>query len=184
MAMRVVQDSPAEVIAVRRPGDMVRRRATERRGPPEHRHRLIVSWGDDWSSDVWRQYRVLVLKRKADEHAISLFWPDDGDALECWYIDLMSPLHRSAAGFDFVENGLDVVVEPDMGSWKWKDEDELEFAVENGVYTRAEAIELYAEGERAVDRLRRERPAFERWRDWRPDPAWPPSTLPDGWDAP
>jgi hypothetical protein len=183
-AMRVIFDTTDEVIAVRRPGDAVRRRITEKRGPAEHRHQLIVKWGEGWTNDVWRQYRVLVLKRKADEHAISLFWPDGSDALECWYIDLMSPLRGHAAGYDFIENGLDVVVEPDMGSWKWKDDDELEYAVENGVYTRAEADGLYAEGERAVERLRRERAAFERWCDWRPDPAWPAAALPVGWDAP
>jgi predicted RNA-binding protein associated with RNAse of E/G family len=180
-AMRVISDTPEEVIAVRRPGDAVRRRITKKRGPAEHRHQLVVTWGDGWTEDLWRQYRVLVLKRKADEHAISLFWPDDSAALACWYIDLMSPLRRHDAGFDFIENGLDVVVEPDMASWKWKDADELEYAVANGVYSRAEGDELYAEGERAVERLRRERVEFERWRAWAPDPAWPAAVLPAGW---
>ena len=181
-AMRVIEDSADEIIAVRRPGDAVRRRITEGRLPDGHRHRLVERWGDGWTEDTWRQYRVLVLKRKADEHAISLFWPDRSDALECWYIDLMSPLAHHSAGYEFLENGLDMVVDPDMAGWKWKDGDELEYAVESGVYTRGEADELYAEGERALARLRRERERFERWRSWRPDPAWPPAALPPGWD--
>lgn len=182
MAVRVISDRRDEVITLRRPGDAARRRITETRGPAEHRHKLVVSWSDGWTEHLWWQYRVLVIKPKATEYAISLFWPEATGELECWYIDLMSPLRRHRAGFDFVENGLDIVVEPDMGSWKWKDEDELEYAVERGVYTRAEADALYAEGERAVERLRRERAVFEPWRGWRPDPSWPPAALPPGWD--
>jgi hypothetical protein len=182
MAARVIEDTPDRIVTLRPSGDAVRRRLTERRGPAEHRHELVVAWRDAWTEDTWKLFRVLVLKGKADEHAISLFWNEGRDELAFWYIDLMSPLRSHAAGYDFVENGLDIVVDPDMGAWKWKDEDELEYAVESGVYTRAEADELYLEGERTVARLRRERSSFERWRDWRPDPAWPPAALPAGWD--
>jgi hypothetical protein len=183
-AMRVIEDSADEIIAVRRPGDAVRRRITEGRLPEGHRHRLVERWGDGWTEDTWRQFRVLVLKGKRDEHAISLFWEEGRDELAFWYIDLMSPLRGHDAGYDFVENGLDIVVDPDMAGWKWKDEDELEYSVQNAVFSRAEADELYAEGQRALARLRRERDRFERWRSWRPDPAWPAATLPSGWDRP
>jgi len=182
MAARVIRDTADEVITLRRPGDQARRRVTEKRGPVEHRHQLVVAWGDGWTEHVWWQYRVLVIKPKAAEHAISLFWPEATGELECWYIDLMSPLAHHSAGYDFLENGLDMVVDPDMAGWKWKDEDELEYAVERGVYSRGEADELYAEGERALARLRRERDSFERWRSWQPDPAWPAAVLPPGWD--
>lgn len=183
MAVRVVEDTPDRVVTPRRPGDEVRRRITDQRGPAEHRHQLVTTWHDGWTEGTWQRFRVLALKRKADEHAISLFWPDGSDRLECWYGDLLSGLRSHAAGYAFVENGLDIVVEPDLGSWKWNDEDELLYAVENGVYTRAEADALYAEGERAVARLRHQRADFERWREWRPDSAWPAARLPDSWDA-
>jgi hypothetical protein len=181
-AVRVIRDSADEVILVRRPGDAVRRRVTKGRVPEGHRHQLVEQWGDGWTSDTWRQFRVLVIKGKRDEHAISLFWEGERDELAFWYIDLMSPLRGHDAGYDFVENGLDLVVDPDMRGWKWKDEDELEYSIENAVFTRGEADELYAEGERALTRLRRERERFELWRFWRPDPAWPPAVLPPGWD--
>lgn len=184
VASRVIADTPDEVITLRRPGDEVRRRVTERRGPAAHRHLLVTSWADAWTADTWKLFRVLVFKRKAEPHAISVFWQEGSDEVAFWYIDLVSPLHRSPAGYDFVENGLDLVVEPDLRAWKWKDEDELAYAIEQGVYTRAEADGLYAEGLRALERLRAERAVFERWAAWRPDPAWPPATLPAGWDAP
>ena len=146
---------------------------------------ITTAWRDGWSDDVWRMgSRVLITKRPLDQHAISLFWHDATNEFAHWYIDLTTPLRRTQVGFDFVENGLDVVVAPDMSSWRWKDDRELEWEVESGMFTRAEADELYREGERAVARLRSERERFERWITWRPDPAWPLATLPDGWDEP
>ncbi len=68
--------------------------------------------------------------------------------------------------------------------WRWKDDHELEWEVEHGSFTRAEADELYREGERAVARLRSQRAMFERWISWRPDPAWPLAVLPTDWDEP
>lgn len=182
LAMRVIQDTPEELILLRRPGDAVRRRSAERRGPKTHRHQLVVAWGDAWQEAAWLEHRVLVIKRPADEYAISLFWRDGSEELRCWYIDLMSGLTRNSAGFEIVENGLDIVAEPDLRSWTWKDEDELDYAVEVGVYTRVEADALYATGRQALERLMAEREAFEPWRGWRPDPSWPPAALPPGWD--
>jgi hypothetical protein len=181
--MTVVHDTPEEVAVFRRPGHQIRIRNAEYDGPQHFRHRRVTRWLDGWREETWRQWRVLVLKRPEGEHAISLFWDDKSDELAFFYIDLTSPLRRTRLGFDFIENGLDVVVKPDLSEWHWKDEDELEWAVENGIFTRAEADELYAEGERAVERLRTERDRFDRWREWRPDPSWPLARLPDGWDA-
>ena len=183
IAMTVVKDEPDEVAVFRRPGHQIRIRNAEHDGPEHFRHRRVARWLEGWREDVWRNWRVLVLKQPASEHAISLFTNDQTGALEFFYIDLTSPLRRTAAGFDFVENGLDVVVKPDLSSWSWKDEDELEWAVENGLFTKDEGKQLYAEGERAVERLSRERDRFDRWREWRPDPAWTATALPDGWDA-
>lgn len=73
-------------------------------------------------------------------------------------------------------------MQPDFSSWRWKDEDELEWNVGAGRYTRTEADRLYAEGNVAVEKLLRERARFEEWRSWRSDPAWTIAVLPDGWD--
>jgi hypothetical protein len=182
LAMTVVHDTPDEVALFRRPGHQIRIRNAEFDGPEHFRHRRVARWLDGWREDTWRQWRVLVLKRPSSGHAISLFWNDETEELAIFYIDLTSALRRTPVGFDFVENGLDVVVKPDLSEWHWKDEDELEWNVENGLFTKDEAAELYAEGERAVERLTKERDVFDRWRAWRPDPSWPIATLPEGWD--
>lgn len=74
-------------------------------------------------------------------------------------------------------------MDPDLSSWRWKDADELDWYREHGRYTRAEADLIRGEGERAVTRLRVERERYEPWIAWRPDPAWPPASLPPGWDV-
>jgi len=183
IAMSVVHDTPSELALVRRPGYPMKRRRAEVETPPGFRHPVVRRWLEGWSDETWRApWRVLVLKRPDAHHAISLFSDDATGAVGFWYIDLIGPLRRTAAGYDFPEHGLDLVVQPDLESWEWKDADELEFNVQEGRYTRAEADGLYREGERALEHLRRSRSDFERWLTWRPDPHWCISSMPAGWD--
>jgi hypothetical protein len=185
IAMTVVHDTRDELALYRAPGYRMRRRNAERGGGgADFRHPPVIRWLDGWTDETWGPpFRVLVLKPPVAGHAISLFWNDTSDELAFWYIDLIGPVRRREFGFDFPEHGLDVVVEPDLSSWRWKDEDELEWAVAAGIYSRAEADELHGEGERAVERLARDRDRFDRWRNWRPDPTWTVASFPPGWDA-
>jgi hypothetical protein len=182
-ARTLVYDTPAEVAVLARQGYPAKRRNAVFGGPTTHRHRSVVAWLGGWTDEPWGVWRLLTLKRPADRHSISAAWHEQTGEFH-WYIDLTSPLLRTPSGFELVEHGLDIVVDPDAGAWQWKDEDEVASAVERGTYTRAEAAELYSEGERAVARLRRERRALEKWLRWEPDPAWVPPQLPVGWDVP
>ena len=175
----VVRDTTAEVAVYTAPGAIAKRRSHESGGP---HGRVVLGVRDGYEDVVWRRWRRLLLRGPADRHAISLFWDDETDALRFWYIDLVTPLRRTAAGFEFVDHGIDVVVQPDLSSWEWKDADELEWYVEHDRYTRSEADHIRAEGERAVAWLRRERGRYEEWLSWRPDAGWSVPTLPDGWD--
>jgi len=107
---------------------------------------------------------------------------DDGELRE-YYINLESPLKPSTPGYDTVEHLLDVTIPPDRSSWSWKDEDELEEAVAQGLFTEEDAAWFRYWGERAVEHvLLREPPFDEDWSGWRPDPAWAEPTLPADWD--
>ena len=183
-AMTVVHDREGELALYRGPGYPMWRRNAELDPVPAFRHQPVRRLLDGWSPDRdWGRWRVLVLMDPGAHHAVSLFWEDAGGALDFWYIDLIGPAERRRTGFDFSEHGLDIVVQPDLSSWRWKDDDELEWNVRAGRYTRSEADALYAEGERAVAGLRRDRARFETWLTWRPDPSWPVAMLPDGWDV-
>ena len=115
-------------------------------------------------------------------HAVLAFWERDWTH-RGWYVNLQEPLRRTEVGFDYMDRELDVVIAPDLSSWSWKDEDELEEAVRRGIYTRAAARRFREEGERAIRRVTHREPPFDQdWTGWRPDPSWPVPELPPGWE--
>jgi hypothetical protein len=96
---------------------------------------------------------------------------------------LEDPLQRTARGFDYVDQILDIVVAPDLKTWRWKDEDELEEAIALGLILPERARSMRAEGENVVRMLQSGKSIFNGWENWRPDPSWPVPTLPEDWDS-
>ncbi len=77
----------------------------------------------------------LYVRERGDFGVLSFAWPDtpysvlllfepDGSP-RGWYVNLQTPLARTAIGFDTVDHLLDVLIPMDRSSWAWKDEDEL-----------------------------------------------------------
>ena len=129
--------------------------------------------------DVTRQLLSFAWPDRA--YAVMAFWDDD--EFMNWYINLQTPLTPTAIGFDYVDHLLDVIVESDRATWRWKDEDELAEGVELGVFSPADAEAFRAAGLQAVEHLTGGEPPFDRdWTSWRPDPSWREPALPDGWD--
>jgi len=184
IGMRVVRDEPGELVLYRGQGYPMRRRNSERGTVPGFRHQPVRRLLDGWAVvPEWSRSHVLLVMDPNGKHATSLFSNATTGAPEFWYVDLIGPVARRGACLDFLEHGLDVVIELDLRRWKFKDADELEWNVTNGVYNRAEADALYAEGEAAVAELIRSRARFEQWLAWTPDPSWEPPQMPAGWDA-
>ena len=128
---------------------------------------------------------------RGEQPILSFAWPDTPYSVllwtaggrRVWYVNLQDPLARTPLGFDTTDHALDVVIELDRSSWRWKDEEELAEAVRIGLFTPEEAADFRVWGERAVERVLSREPPFDRdWEDWRPDPAWPLPQLTDGWD--
>ncbi|MFN2591040.1 MAG: DUF402 domain-containing protein [Actinomycetota bacterium] len=139
--------------------------------------------------------RWTLADHRAMRHFLSFCWPDRRHAVLAvwdpawtftgWYVNIETPLGRTAVTYDYVDHCLDVLIPPDRSTWTWKDEDELAEAVARGIFSPADADGFRAEGLSAVERILREEPPFDRdWSDWRPDPAWRRPTLPAGWDRP
>jgi hypothetical protein len=126
---------------------------------------------------AWKLNHVLRLTPVGRAHSIDLFWAAPSWEFRGWYVNLQAPLRRSPLGFDTRDHALDITVEPD-GAWAWKDEDHLAQAVDLGLFTPDEAVEIRAEGERVLA----EQPWPTGWEDWRPDSHWPIPTLPSGWE--
>jgi len=183
---RVFDARPATVVRDAEDGTAVYVSPDTRVKAPVGKDGLPLRLPDRWWTLVnWRRShsRILGLAWPDVSYAVLMRWDAGTDAFLGWYLNLQTPLRRTVLGFDYTDHFLDVVVDPDR-SWRWKDEDELEHAVERELVSEAEAREIRAEGERAIARIEaRVEPFDDRWVGWRPDPLWTPATLPPGWDA-
>lgn len=131
---------------------------------------------------TWERTNVLSFAEPGVPHATLAFW-DAGWTFLGWYVNVQTPLERTRVGFDYMDQELDVLIEPDRSTWSWKDEDELELAVELGLWTPADAERFHDEAQTCVRRVVEGSPPFDRdWSSWRPDPSWRVPELPPGWD--
>jgi Protein of unknown function (DUF402) len=134
-----------------------------------------------WMTDVpvddltWQLGGVLRFERPGDRHNIEVCWTPDW-SLRGWYVNLQTAIVVHDRFLDSTDQCLDIWVDAD-GSWRWKDEDDLEEAVALGIWTEADAAEIRAEGERVIA----ERPWPTGWEDWRPPADWGAVSLPDDW---
>jgi hypothetical protein len=128
---------------------------------------------------AWDASSVLMLTPARAGHSFWAVW-DERWRFEVWYVNVQEALRRTQFGFDTADNVLDVVIAPDLSSWSWKDEHELEEAVRIGRFSPANAEAVRAEARRAVRTLDdRAWPFWHDWSAWRPDPAWPRAALPE-----
>jgi uncharacterized protein DUF402 len=141
---------------------------------PDRRVRHPDRW--DRQERRWHGTGVLHRIRHGDAHSLMHFWREDG-SFAGWYVNLQDPLRPARLGFDTADHALDVWIAAD-GTWHWKDEDQLEQAVELELFSPEQADAIRAEGERVLS----EWPFPTGWEDWRPDPSWPVPPLPAGWD--
>jgi len=172
----VVRDTP-ELLAFYKPPRTVLKEAYERIRPAERSKR-------EWTLiDVeWKFGGTLRLSIPGVNYSVILLTNVDGTPYQ-WYINLEQPLQRTAIGFDQVDEILDVTIAPDLSSWRWLDEDELEETVTSGLMTAKKAAAIRSEGEKAVAWLQSGKSPFNGWEKWRPDPSWGIPTLPASWDV-
>lgn len=130
---------------------------------------------------TWLDISLLRLSIPGQPYSVLIF-RDTRGSLTRWYINLEDPLVHTRLGFDFHDQILDVILTPDLSSWYWEDEDELEEAVAAGLVSSEKEQSLYADGRAVVELLQTGKSIFNGWTKWRPDPSWPVPVLPAGWD--
>ena len=138
----------------------------------------------EWALEdaTWTMGRMLHLTTPGAAHAIHLWWLPPDWRFGGWYVNLQEPIRRTPLCFDYMDQMLDIVIEPDL-SWRWKDADELDAAVNDGLVTRAWADDVRREGERVIRRLEAQLAPFSNgWEHWRPNPEWPIPELREGWE--
>ena len=174
----VVEDTPELIACYIAPGSpwkMPRSASGERVRPAQ---RLQKGWV--LHDAVWLDVGLLRLSIPGESYSVLIFWNSSGAQTQ-WYINLEEPLERTPIGFDFRDQILDVILTPDLTSWRWEDEDELDEAIDAGLVTKELAAALYKLGKSVVAELQSGRSVFNGWEKWRPDSSWRIPLLPEEW---
>ncbi len=176
----VVRDEPDAIVTYTPSGSLTKRRTGERTGGP--RGRQLTRWDGGHEDRPWSGTSVLMLYRPGDGFSVWCAFDADEWRPAWWYVDLEEPWRRTTIGFDSRDLWLDLTRKPHEAEWRWKDEDELAWAVEAGRCTPQQAEAIRREGDRALDAIARRDPPFdEDWERWRPDPEWGIAVMPPSW---
>jgi hypothetical protein len=176
--VRVVQDSPDMTALYLPPG-------TRSLWPHTRTGETIRIPVDDWVLDggPWDGGDLLYLFQPRVGYTATAVWDRDR-IFDHWKIDLVETPRRTALGFAYMDQLLDILVSADRSSWRWKDDDEVVEAQARGILTAEQAHQLYRRGEDALEALRTRVAPFDLdWEHWQPEPSWRiPFNLPPGWD--
>jgi hypothetical protein len=174
----VVQDTP-DLIALYMPAG-VHGKDTERKPTPAE----FLSPDKIRVGDVqWERTDVLFLIVPGESFSTYAMWKTGTKNLECWYANLQEPIRRTRIGFDTMDHMLDVVIDPDMGKWRWKDDDEFTRAQAAGFYSPQKAAEIRRAGEMAVRLITSDRRSFyEKWATWKANSEWGTPIFSPLWD--
>ena len=115
------------------------------------------------------------MTRRGDPFSVFLFTNNDG-SLRGWYVNLERPQHRTAIGFDYEDDLLDVWVA--LGA-------EPDSSTRTSSQKPSNAASSLPSGPRNQSRrgaLLAEPPWPTGWEEWRPEPGWQVPVLPPGWE--
>lgn len=130
----------------------------------------------------WQRTDVLMLIVPGEAFSTYIMRETGTKNLDCWYVNLQEPIRHTSIGFDTMDNMLDVVISPDMTTWRWKDDDEFAEAQKIGFYPSEKARDIWAEGEKAVQLITKERrDLYKKWEMWQANPEWELPILSPDW---
>lgn len=137
----------------------------------------------DMAERNWHTSGTLRIKNPRFMWSLWVFWEPKMTEVRSWYINIDATYKRTRLGFDTWDMFLDVVVQPDRKTWRYKDEDEFAEAIEAGIFTAFEAQEVRDTAARALQSIAENRKPFSNiWADWRPDILWGIPQIPKNWD--
>ena len=159
------------------------KKRTGKRGGPGGRNMLPGGWDGGYSDREWTGRSNLHLHKMGSGHTVIRSWDPDQQRFAGWYVNLEAEWVRTPFGFDTRDLILDVTVADDLSSWCLKDEDEFQWAQDEGIVSAAEASFAKSEANIVREALKnRSWPFFEDWSGWQPDPDWPVPLVPCDWD--
>jgi predicted RNA-binding protein associated with RNAse of E/G family len=184
--MKVVRDDE-EVLALWFPKNTVFKvpvTPQTREYAPTRRERLIACLHlQDWilADRSWDVSSLWLIERGA-YHATAVTWWDDGSH-RGYYVNFQEPYRRTSRGIQTFDLALDMLVDDDLATWEWKDEDEFEAYELERVIDAFTVEAVRREGDRVIERIKSKRSPFcDPWPDWTPPTSWELPTLPEDWD--
>jgi hypothetical protein len=179
----VINDSPDELILTLLPETECVAEARYPEGKKHGKH-----WWEfidnDWTLKKyrWRTNRLLIILVPEAFYSTMLFWDDTSNQFLCYYINFQVPFRRRQWGIDTLDLDLDIVIDPDF-SFKWKDEEDYQKAIEHGLITPEWVQGIENAKPEIFEKLEKRLYPFDgSWLGWKPDPNWEPPKLPENWD--
>ena len=185
-ALRVVADTGEALVTACAPGAQAlwpalyaRARAGDDRAVRTAAFDAMAAGEWELAPGVWQDTELLLWKPPAAWFSINAFFT--GAGLRNWYVNFEHPTTRTDGGFDTFDLTVDLVIDPDLTRWQWKDEDEYAHVRRLGIVTGTEhqAVEL---ARAQVLALLEERAGpfadADQWASWRWNAAWPLPRLP------
>lgn len=136
------------------------------------------------SDSFWTDTDILMLCEIGKPYSINRMTSTKNGELLCWYVNIQAPIQRIDIGFETEDLLLDVVFEPDLSSWKLKDEDELIEAVNLGIFDQQEEEEIRLAAQESISNIMSDKsPINKKWMYWTPPTSWDIPVMPDYWYA-
>lgn len=136
------------------------------------------------ADERWSGGGALYFSRPRSHYAVAHVWSKDFKQTKLWYVNLQTPFVRTAIGFDYLDQALDVVISADLKTWHWKDVVEFEELQEVGTISRDDGDLMREVGLYVIANYKNDKLIFnEEWRNWRPPASWTVPVLKPGWDV-
>ncbi|WP_254708113.1 DUF402 domain-containing protein [Streptomyces lunaelactis] len=128
-ALRVIADSPEALVSACSPGAealwpslYAKARADDDRSVRTEAFEAMATGEWELAPGRWQDTELLLWKPPAAWFSINAFYT--GAGLRNWYVNFEHPTRRTEDGFDTFDLTVDLVIDPDLARWQWKDEDE------------------------------------------------------------
>jgi len=162
----VVEDSDDQFVSYLAPGTII----DYPRGV-QHGRDTFTKWlSGEWELGDKEFHAPGMLRIAPTGQPFEVFAPVTSDlGVTSWYVNFQQPLMRTLQGFDTMDETLDLLVAADFSSCQRKDDDELQLALEMGVYSQSEAqriLDSCVAVEKALDCGAV--PWDRGWQDWPP----------------
>ncbi|MGW3495742.1 DUF402 domain-containing protein [Streptomyces sp. NPDC001020] len=189
-ALRVVADTSEALVTACAPGAQarwptlyVKARADGNRSARTEVFEALAMGRWELTDSQWQGTELLLWNPPGTWFSVNAFYVPDGEGrrLRNWYVNFERPAVRTAAGFDTFDLTVDLLVDPDLSRWRWKDLDEYAHARRLGVITDSEHHAVDDARAHVLAMLEERSGPFgaaAAWTSWRWDPAWPIPRLP------